>query len=175
MWLRDALLSFCRWCNNSFFGHGIRDSVWLFPFVEIFHLIALGILGGTILMLNLRLMRLAFKTEETSQLGKDVRPWMLGSLAVMLISGFLLFSTEAVKMYGNWAFRAKMSFLLLAIIFTFTIHRKVVASDETHMSTGRRISVALISLLLWSGVGLGGRAIGYVTTSVSSVTSMLLP
>ncbi len=175
MWLRDALLTFCRWCNGSFFGHGIRDSVWLFPFVEIFHLIGLGILGGTILMLNLRLLRLAFRTEETARLARDVQPWMLSSLAVMLISGFLLFSTEAVKMYGNWAFRTKMSFLLLAIIFTFTIHRKVVAADESRVKAGWRVSVALISLLLWSGVGLGGRAIGYVTTSASSVTGALLP
>ena len=61
MWFRTHLLSFCQWCNNSFFGHGIRDSVWLFPFVEIFHLIGLGVLGGTILVLNLRLRESAFE------------------------------------------------------------------------------------------------------------------
>jgi len=171
MWLRALVLSFCRWCNNSFFGHGIRNSVWLFPFVEIFHLIGLGVLGGTILVLNLRLLGIGFRGERTSDLAKEVRPWTLGSLAVMLASGFLLFSTEAVKMYGNWAFRWKMVFLLSAILFTFTIHRKVVTAEESRIAPVWRISVALVSLLLWSGVGLGGRAIGYVTTSTSSVNA----
>ncbi len=170
MWLRMLILSFCHWCNNSFFGHGIRNSVWLFPFVEIFHLLGIGVLGGTILILNLRLLGLIFRNGRVSELARDVRPWMLGSLAVMLVSGFLLFSTEAVKMYGNWAFRSKMTFLLLAIIFTFTVHSKVTMSEESKVSPAWRILVALISLVLWAGVGLGGRAIGYVTTAATSAS-----
>jgi len=170
MWLRALVLSFCQWCNNSFFGHGIRNSVWLFPFVEIFHLIGLGVLGGTILVLNVRLLGISFRGERTADLARDVRPWTIGSLVVMLVSGFLLFSTEAVKMYGNWAFRWKMIFLLSAILFTFTIHRKVVTSDESRIAPVWRVSVALLCLLLWSAVGLGGRAIGYVTTAASSVS-----
>jgi hypothetical protein len=175
MWIRSILLAFCEWCSSSWFGHGIRDSTWLFPFVEIFHLLALGVLGGTILILNLRLLGLPiFKHEPVSELAEDVRPWMLGSLAVMLLSGFLLFSTEAVKMYGNWAFRGKMSFLLAAVIFTFTVQRKVVMANQSRVPPAVRVLVALVSLLLWTGVGLGGRALGYVTTSTSSV-SMLTP
>jgi len=168
MWLRSLILSFCHWCNNSFFGHGIRNSAWLFPFVEIFHLLALGVLGGTILLLNLRLVGLRFRDEPISELAQDVRPWMLGSLGVMLVSGFLLFSTEAVKMYGNWAFRWKMTFLLLAILFTFTIHRKVTMSDEARVAPLWRWVVAVVSVLLWTGVGLGGRAIGYVASVAPS-------
>ena len=163
MGLKALVLSFCQWCNNSFFGHGIRNSTWLFPFVEIFHLVGLGILGGTILILNLRLLGLSFRDEPVSELAIDVQPWMLGSLAVMLISGFLLFSTEAVKMYGNWAFQIKMLSLLLAVVFTFTIHRKVTMSDEGRVPRVLQILTALVSLILWAGVGLGGRAIGYVT------------
>src|SRR6202034_812937 len=159
--IRTLLLGFCQWCNNSLWGHAIRESTWLFPFVEIFHLLALGILGGTILILNLRLMRLAFRTESTAELAKEVKPWMIGSLLVMLASGFLLFSTEAVKMYGNWAFQLKMSFLLLAILFTFTIHRSVMLAERKIAPT-LRVLLAAVSLLLWLGVGLGGRAIGYV-------------
>jgi hypothetical protein len=171
--IRSLLLTFCQWCNSSWWGHGIRDSTWLFPFVEIFHLLGLGILGGAVLILNLRLMRLAFKSESTAELAAEVRPWMLGSLAVMLVSGFLLFSTEAVKMYGNWAFQFKMLFLLLAIVYTFTIHRKVTLADDGRFGRALRVLVAVVSLLLWSGVGLGGRALGYVTTSVGSVSELL--
>ena len=66
-------------------------------------------------------------------------------------------------MYGNLAFRAKMVSLLLAIVFTFTLYRKVTFSDETPMSPLWHKLAALVSLMLWAGVGLAGRAIGYVS------------
>ena len=162
MSLSSLLMSFCEWADNSFFGHGIRNSVWLFPFLEIFHLVALGMLGGTILIVNLRLLGIRFQRERVSELAQDVQPWMLGSLVVMLVSGFFLFSSESVKMYGNGAFRVKMVSLALAILFTFTLHRKVTMSDETQISPLWRKLAAVLSLVLWSGVGLAGRAIGIV-------------
>lgn len=156
------LLVFCQWALNSHFGHGVRDSVWLFPAIEICHLLGLAVLGGTVLILNLRLMNLRFPNQPVAELAHEVDPLMIGSIAVMLISGFFLFSSEAVKMYDNVAFHYKMVFLLLAIVYTFTIYRKVVMSDEDRVRLVWRISAAVLSLLLWSGVGLAGRAIGYV-------------
>lgn len=160
--VRAVLMSFCQWCDNSFFGHGVRNSVWLFPFVEIFHLLALGVLGGTILIVNLRLLGIRFRDEPVSELAREVQPWMITSLAVMLVSGFFLFSSESVKMYGNAAFRAKMVSLVLAVLFTFTLYRKVTLSDEGEMSQARQRFAAVVSLALWASVGLAGRAIGYV-------------
>ena len=160
--VKTLLMSFCQWCNNSFFGHGVRNSVWLFPFIEIFHLLALGVLGGTVVILNLRLLGVKFREERVPELSREVYPWMTGSLAVMLVSGFLLFSSEAVKMYGNRAFRAKMVALALAIIFNFTLYRRMTMADETQVSPARQRLAALVSLVLWAGVGLAGRAIGYV-------------
>ncbi|HTV50225.1 MAG TPA: DUF6644 family protein [Steroidobacteraceae bacterium] len=168
--LAQLLLEFCHWCNGSFFGHGIRDSVWLFPFVEIFHLLALGVLGGLVLLLNLRLLGLRFAGTPAAVLWGEVRPWLIGALLVMLASGFLLFSTEAVKMYGNWAFQLKMLLLALAVLFTFTIHRRVLRADPARLPPLVRWACALLCLGLWSGVGLAGRALGYVTTSVGSVS-----
>lgn len=156
------LLAFCQWALHSRFGHAVSDSVWLFPAVEICHLLGLAVLGGTVLLLNLRLMNLRFPNEPVAELAHDVQPLMVGAIIVMLVSGFFLFSSEAVKMYGNVAFRYKMIFLLLAIAFTFTIHRKVVFSPEGRIPLFWRVSVALLSLALWAGVGLAGRAIGYV-------------
>lgn len=160
--IKALLMSFCVWCDNSWFGHGVRDSVWLFPFVEIFHLLALGVLGGTIIILNLRLLGVRFHDEPIAELASDIQPVMIGSLAVMLVSGFFLFSSESVKMYGNWAFRFKMVSLLVAILYTFTLYRKVTFSHEAEISPVWLKLTAVISFLLWAGVGLGGRAIGYV-------------
>jgi len=165
--LADWTLAFCRWCNGSFFGHAIRDSTWLFPFVEVFHLLALALLGGIVILVNLSLVGVRFGNTTTPQLARELRPLMLGCIGVMLVSGFLLFSTEAVKMYGNWAFQLKMIFLVLAIVFTLTLQRRVIESQQT--AAGVRWLTAAVSLLLWLGVGLGGRALGYVTTAASAV------
>jgi hypothetical protein len=75
--------------------------VWLFPFVEIVYLLALGELGGTIMMVNPRVLGRPFRCERVSKLARDVQPWMVGRLAMMLVSGFFLFPSEAVKMYGK--------------------------------------------------------------------------
>jgi len=166
--LAALTLSFCRWCNGSFFGHTIRDSAWLFPCIEVFHLLALGLLGGIVVMLNLSLVGVKFGGGPRRELAAELRPWLYGCIVVMLVSGFLLFSTEAVKLYGNWAFQLKMIFLLLALLFTLTIHRRVL--DAPASGPAVRGLTALVSLLLWLGVGLGGRAIGFVTTAASAVT-----
>ncbi len=164
-WVAAELLAFCRWCNGSFFGHGIRDSVWLFPFVEIFHLLALGLLGGTVVILNMSLLGLRFRGEPVAALAREVRPWMIGSIVVMLVSGFLLFSTEAVKMYGSPAFQFKMASLALALLFTFTVHRRVTMLEEARIGAVWPKLAAVVSILLWTAVALGGRAIGYVPSS----------
>jgi hypothetical protein len=159
--IRTLVMSFCQWCSNSFFGHGIRNSVWLFPSIEIIHLLALGVLGGTILIVNMRLLGFRIRNEPVSALAREIHPWMVSSLVVMLVSGFFLFSSEAEKMYGNLAFRAKMVSLSLAVIFTFTVYRRVTMADENQVPPVWNKLAALVSLVLWAGVGLAGRAIGY--------------
>jgi hypothetical protein len=158
----ELVMSFCQWASNSFFGHGVRNSQWLFPVVEIFHLLALGLLGGTVLIVNLRLLGVRFQNGPVSELAREVQPLMVGSLAVILVSGFFLFSSEAVKMFGNGPFRIKMIFLVLAMLYTFTIYKKVTISNESEISPVLRKLAAVLSLVLWSGVGLAGRAIGII-------------
>ncbi|MGD0906431.1 MAG: DUF6644 family protein [Candidatus Acidiferrales bacterium] len=160
--ISETVMSFCQWASNSSFGHGVRNSAWLFPFVEIFHLLALGLLGGTVLIVNLRLLGVRFQKGPVSELARDVQPLMVGSLVVILVSGFFLFSSEAVKMFGNGPFRIKMIFLVLAMLYTFTVYRKVTMSDESEISPAFRKLAAVLSLVLWFGVGLAGRAIGII-------------
>jgi hypothetical protein len=156
-----SMLSFFTWCENTFLGNAIRDSNWLFPVIESVHLLGLAVIGGAVLLLNLRLMGLGIARQPMAQLWRDTRPWLLGSLTVMLASGFLLFTSEAVKLYYHEAFWVKMVSLLLSIIFTFTVVRKTALADAHGVRPLWRRVVALVSILLWSGVGVGGRWIGF--------------
>jgi uncharacterized membrane protein SirB2 len=156
-----SVLSFFTWCENTSIGEAIRASLWLFPAIESFHLLALAVIGGAVLVVNLRLLGFGFQRQPVAQLWRDTRPWMLGSLSVMLVSGMLLFTSEAVKLYYHEAFWVKMTSLLLSILFTFTVHRKVALADEGRVRPFWSKTAALISILLWTGVGVGGRWIGF--------------
>jgi uncharacterized membrane protein SirB2 len=156
-----SVLDFFKWCESSSVGEAIRDSRWLFPVIESCHLLGLAVIGGAVLVVNLRLLGFGIERQPVSQLWRDTRPWLLGSLTIMLASGMLLFTSEATKLYYHEAFWVKMTSLLLATGFTFTVLRKVAVADQGRVRPFWSKAVALTSLLLWSAVGVGGRWIGF--------------
>jgi hypothetical protein len=156
-----SLLEFFQWCEQSHIGDTIRRSSWLFPLIEAIHLLGLGVIGGAVLVVNMRLLGLGLRRYSAARLARDAQPWLLGSLLLMIATGSLLFLSEAIKCYYHEAFWFKMASLFLAILFTFTIQRRVIFTGETQLRPVRDKLVALISILLWSGVGIGGRWIGF--------------
>jgi hypothetical protein len=136
----------------------MRDSKWAFPIVEMAHLLSLAILGGTVLLVNLGLLGIRFRREENPSFARELWPLFLGSLATMILSGVVLLSAEAIKCYYHPAFRLKMAILALAVVFSFTAHRRVVQAPASIWSR----PAAVVSLMLWLGVGLAGRAIGFL-------------
>ena len=153
------LLAFFKWNEASWMGKTISGSVYLFPVIEAVHLLALAAIGGAVLIVDLRLFGLGMRHQPVSRIAKDAEPWLIWSLLVMLVTGFMLMTSEAMRCYYNDAFWLKMWSLLLAMIFTFTVRRRVVTSDVVKPVWAR--TVATISVLLWSGVGIGGRGIGF--------------
>jgi hypothetical protein len=87
---------------------------------------------------------------------------MAWGLIIMLGSGFLLFTSEAMKCYVNDGFRFKMAVLVPAVLFQFTLFRSVTRQDDLKRSRSLGWMASVISLVLWFGVGIGGRAIGFV-------------
>src|SRR3989442_1414576 len=126
-----SLLDLFQLFEHSAIGETIRNSVWLFPMIEAFHLVGLGLTAGAVLIVDLRLLGLGLRNHPVSQVAKDAEPWLLGSITLMFMSGFPLFLSEATKCYYSFAFWIKMTSLLLVIIFTFTLRRRVVMADES--------------------------------------------
>ena len=156
-----SLLPFFKWCDNTWLGETIRGSRLYFPIIETFHLLALTILFGAVLVLTMRMCGLMMTSQPTSQVARDLGPWAGWSLVVILVSGIMLFLSEAMKCYASKPFQVKMTFLFAALIFHFTVHRSVSRSDrEPKLVWGAAVGV--VNALLWLGVGLGGRAIGFL-------------
>jgi hypothetical protein len=113
-------------------------------------------------MLNLRLFGLGLSRQPVGEIARETRPYLIGSLLAMFATGSFLFIAEPLKCYDHGAFWYKMASLFLAIVFTFTVQRKVIASaDEKRATPLVMKSVALVSLFLWCGVGVAGRWIGF--------------
>ena len=156
-----SVLSFFQWCDASALGTAIRNSQWLFPVIEAVHLLGLALMGGLVLLVDMRLMGLAMPRKPVAALAREIQPWLISALAVMLTTGLLLYTSETMKLYYNGAFRMKMAFLSSAILYTFTVRRTVLAADEARVGPVWGKLVAIVSIALWAGVGIGGRAIGF--------------
>ena len=141
-------------------GQGIRGSTYWFPAIEVAHLIGLTLLYGAVLMVDLRVLGFGLRRQSVASVPSQVTPYTVLGIFIMLATGIPLFLSEALKCYGNAAFWFKMGCLAVAMIFQFTVHRKVVSVSG--QPSGMMKLRAAVSMLLWLGVGLGGRAIAFV-------------
>jgi len=155
------LLPFFEWCEATAIGQAIRESLWLFPVIESIHLLGLAMIGGALLVVDLRLLGFGLRHQPVAQLARSVHPWLVASLAVMLTTGISLFLSESIRCYYSPPFWTKMELLLIAILFTFTVRRKVTLADEKRVGPIWGRVVAFVSLALWFGVGFSGRWIAF--------------
>ena len=155
-----SLLEFCESVEYSGLLIAMRGLWWFFPVVATIHLLGLAVVGGAVLLVDLRLLGFGVRSQPAAQLVRDAEQWLVGSLAVMLSTGLLLWMCFATKYYYLAFFWVKLAALLLVIAFTFTVRRRV-AMDETSVSPLVSKLVAVTSLSLWTTVALGGRWIGF--------------
>lgn len=148
--------------GHSALGHYMQTSVWGFAVVEAIHLLALAVLGGSVLVVDLRLLGVTFRKESALTLGRDLSRLLLGSLVILILTGIAMISEEALKCYFSPAFRWKMTLLAVAVLFYFTLHRHALLRADINGLTAWSRIAAVISLSLWLGVGVAGRAIGFL-------------
>src|SRR5882672_10494910 len=155
------LYPFFHWLGNTWVANAINRSEWLFPVIESIHITGLAVLIGTIVIVDFRLLGLVLPKVPVSTLAAELRPFTLTGICIMLTTGPLMLSAAPERGYGNPAFTFKMSFLLLALVTHFTIHRHVTKSDHLSGATLGEKLAACLSLILWTGVVTGGRAIDF--------------
>ncbi|HXJ85625.1 MAG TPA: DUF6644 family protein [Candidatus Binatia bacterium] len=160
------MLEFCQWLDQTSVGTTIRQSLWLFPAIETIHLLGMAGLLASVTVLDLRLLGWAGRQQRVSHVAaRMIRLAWIG-FALQVTTGLLLFSSEAVKVFGNPAFRLKMLLLLLAglqaLMFQTVFSGRLAEwDDRSSMPLGAKL-MGLVSILLWVGVVTAGRFIGFV-------------
>jgi hypothetical protein len=155
----------CQVLYDSDFGTMVRESNNAFSVIESVHVLSITLLIGTITILDLRMLGLILRHLSVTRLARNVFPLACCGVVISVCSGFLLFWSEAAKMYYNPAFRIKLILLALValnpLIFHTTVYRRVQEWEVLHLSPWRARAAAVASLSLWSGVIIAGRAIAY--------------
>ncbi len=155
------VLPWIEWVAASALGQAISKSSWAFAVIESVHLLALAVIGGAVLMVDLRLLGFGLRAQPLDRVARDAWPWFVGSWVVMIVTGVLLFVSEPLKLYFSTPFFWKMIFLLSGSLFAVTVRRKVTLAGDGRTPPVVMKLVGLVSLLLWSGVGSAGRWIGF--------------
>ena len=165
MHVATALLHLCQWVDGTRLSFVLRHSNWMFDTLDVIHTLGIILVAGTILLVDLRLLGLGLRREPVSDVVSRIVPWTLSGFGLMFVTGGLLFSSEAVKMYNSPVFRIKLALLALAglnaLLFHSTIYRQAPDwNNEPVLPLGARLA-GLASLLLWTGIIIAGRAIAY--------------
>lgn len=143
----------------------VNETVWIFAIVETAHLLFLAILGGAVLVLNLRLLGLALGDVPAWAVERATRPWLVAGIVGTIATGIAMGLTTANTLLSSGAFLVKMVALVAAILFSLAVAHAVQRGDSGERGRGR--ALALIALLWWiaalalfvTGRGLGAGAV----------------
>ena len=149
-------------------GQAMRQWLWLYPSVETVHIVGIGLLFGSIAVLDLRLLGLS-RSIPVRTLAKHVLPWTAGSFLLIVPSGLMMFTAHATEFIDSPVFVLKMCLIMAAglnaaLFHTITFRTADVWDAEEMRKLppppSARVSAAL-SLLIWISVIACGRLLAY--------------
>lgn len=135
----------------------LNNTEWAFPLLEIIHIIGFALAIGTIFMQDIRMLGLGLQKQLPSELRKDLAPWTLAGFAAVLITGPLIWSSDPNMYLNNPSFLFKMGALVVALLFHYTIHRKVAMADSKAGAV-----VGMVSIALWVSIIVSAIFIAFV-------------
>jgi hypothetical protein len=153
------------WLETSALAVAMRQWTWLYPGVEILHILGFVILVGAAVMFDLRLLGYS-RRVPVADLARHLLPWSWAGLTLVLPSGLLMFAAHATEMASNPAFRLKLVLLTLAgvnaILFERWTFRSVSGWDRDVAVPPAARAAAFVSLGCWAGVIACGRLLAYL-------------
>src|SRR5580704_13028338 len=138
----------------------LNNTEWAFPLAECIHIGGFAVGIGSIALVDFRMLNLGLRHETAARILRYTEPWTVIALAFVLFSGAALFLSQTDIYLMNLIFPLKMYALLAALIYNFTIHRKVAVMQNPSPFLSK--VVAIVSLLLWTSVVFGGIFTGFL-------------
>ncbi|WP_229206795.1 DUF6644 family protein [Dyadobacter crusticola] len=153
-----------EWLEESSWAVGIRQSLYLYPVLEIIHILGIVMLVGAAFLFDLRLLGFS-KNLSVNGLARHLLPWSQRGLILIVPSGLLLFITNAQALGTDFTFWLKLALIAVGGLNAWVFHRFIykipqVVTEETELSGFSKLS-ALISITVWIAVVACGRLLAY--------------
>jgi hypothetical protein len=159
------LLEYSRALEGTWWATAVRESGYVYPFVEGSHVMALALSVGTVLWFDLRLLGWTMRDDRVSEVFRQVRPWMLFGFSVMFVTGALLFAARATDAFESTYFRLKLALLVLGGVNIVLFHPPIDRRRDEWDADGRPPAQARLagglSLVLWFAIIAVGRIMAY--------------
>jgi hypothetical protein len=150
------LHDFGEWMEHLSWIAYLSNTAWLYSSVSVVHYFTLFVLVGTSVLVDLRILGWAARTQPVAKFAAQVFPWTWTAFWLAILSGFLMFTTDAGDFLPDPIFRIKMAVIFLAVIFVIIVQRNIPRWGELPSMPAGAKTVALISLILWLGAILAG-------------------
>ena len=169
------IAAFLKWLEASGLATKIRESLFLFPPDRIdLHVFGLALVFGTIAIIDLRLLGIASTQRPFTRMASDILKWTWAAFALTVLTGALMFITNAPVYYRNSYFRMKMLLLALSginmLVFELTAARTIHGWDKSPSAPRAGKAAAALSLAMWIGIIFMGRLVGFTTTRAATPT-----
>ncbi len=155
------LLSFFNWLDTSWLADIAKAYGGVFAVVQMFHLLALSLLGGMVLVGDLRLLGVVMKDIPSETVIANTEKWFGVALVVITLSGVFMSAAVAMKLYYNEMFWAKMVAFATGVVFFYFVRKPLLDTDHSRINTWTLRLTALASITLWFTVAACGRWIGF--------------
>ena len=155
------VLPFFEWVDTSWLASVSKAYGGVFAVVQMFHLLALALLGGTVLLCDMRLLGVLMRDVPSEMVFVNTQRWFNVALIVIVASGIFMSSAVAMKLYYNEMFWAKMTGLAVGILFVYGVRVPLLRYDHDTINPWALRGVAVTSLLVWFTVAGAGRWIGF--------------
>jgi hypothetical protein len=151
--MHSFVMPLCRLLLFSWWASDIRTSVWIYPFIQLIHFTGLSLWLGTNVAGDLRLLNIGKKPQTVVDVRDELFVWNWIGFCIVVLGGFLLFSSRATLYIVNPAFRVKLLMMVpLALIFHIFVQAKTpVWGREPEVPASGKLA-GLLELVLWVGV-----------------------
>jgi hypothetical protein len=160
-----SIIPALEWLEGLAWTTAIRESPWGYPIIETAHVASIVFFAGLVIVMDLRLVGLAFTHAPLTQIQRRLFPWQMAGFVPSTATGLLLCCIDPLRYYGNVFFWVKLAMLVLAginaLAFHLTIYRTHVRWDEDPQVPPTVRLAGAVSLLVWSAIIVSGRLIAF--------------
>ncbi|HVY35046.1 MAG TPA: DUF6644 family protein [Caulobacteraceae bacterium] len=164
--MEQAIAAFCDWLSATPISLTIQSVLWIIPVIQSIHIIAVTLIVGAVLMVDMKLLGVVGRDMPISGATRRFLPWVWVAVVVLLLTGSVLTVAEPRRELINNVFRLKMLLVLAACALTggfqIIVSRNAEAWGDQPSNQWSARAVAIISLALWVGIIMCGRWIAYV-------------